>query len=136
MRAERHSSQGLGRGGTRRYADGNPRVHQRQRASRGRAFGFAARLFFRGRQRSNRPGGAATIKTASIEGDLLFDDNDGSVRATDNSIGGNLQAFQNTGGVAISNNVVDGNLQCKANVPAPTGGGNQASSKEDQCANL
>jgi hypothetical protein len=78
-------------------------------------------------------GGAAIIETASIEGSLLFDDNDGSVRATRNSIGDNLQAFQNTGGVAISQNVIDGNLQCKANVPAPTGGGNQASSKEDQC---
>jgi hypothetical protein len=81
-------------------------------------------------------GGAARIETASIEGGLLFDENAGSVRATNNSIGDNLQAFQNTGGVAISNNVIDGNLQCKANVPAPTGGGNQASSKEDQCANL
>jgi len=81
-------------------------------------------------------GGAAIIETATIEGSLLFDDNDGSVRATRNSIGDNLQAFQNTGGVTISQNVIDANLQCKANVPAPKGGGNQASSKEDQCAKL
>jgi len=81
-------------------------------------------------------GGAARIEYASINGDLLFDSNGGFVQAVGNSIGGNLQAFQNTGGVRIAKNVIDGNLQCKANKPAPTGGGNQASSKEDQCAKL
>ncbi|MGH8488320.1 MAG: hypothetical protein ACREXS_05495 [Gammaproteobacteria bacterium] len=81
-------------------------------------------------------GGGARIDNASINGDLLFDSNDRFVQAVGNSIGGNLQAFQNTGGVRIARNVIDGNLQCKANKPAPTGGGNQASSKEDQCAKL
>jgi hypothetical protein len=81
-------------------------------------------------------GGGARIDNASINGDLQFDSNDRFVQAVGNSIGGNLQAFQNTGGVRIAKNVIDGNLQCKANKPKPTGGGNQASSKEDQCARL
>lgn len=81
-------------------------------------------------------GGGARIENASINGDLLFDSNDRFVQAVGNSIGADLQAFQNIGGLRIARNIIDGNLQCKANNPAPTGDGNQASSKEDQCANL
>lgn len=81
-------------------------------------------------------GRAATIEGVSINADLLFDENSRLLQAIGNSIGGNLQAFENTGGVRIVDNVIDGNLQCTGNAPAPTGGGNQASSKEDQCANL
>jgi len=48
-----------------------------------------------------------------------------------------VQAFQNRGGVTISRNRIDGNLQCKANRPAPRGGGNiVGGNKEDQCARL
>lgn len=81
-------------------------------------------------------GGAAKIDRVRINGDLLFDSNSGALSATRNNIGGNLQAFQNIGGVQISNNFIKANLQCKENTPAPTGGGNRASSKEDQCAAL
>ena len=81
-------------------------------------------------------GRAATIKRVSIIGDLLFDENSRFLEAIGNRIGGNLQAFENTGGVSIVGNVIDGNLQCKGNAPAPTGGGNQASSKQDQCKKL
>jgi hypothetical protein len=80
-------------------------------------------------------GGRALVKGTRIEGDILFDSNDGKLAAFRNEIGGNLQAFQNEGGVKIASNVIDGNLQCKENVPAPRGrknvvGGNA----EDQCA--
>ena len=51
-------------------------------------------------------------------------------------MGGSLQAFKNYGGVALNRNRIKGNLQCKENIPAPTGSGNQAASKEDQCARL
>jgi len=81
-------------------------------------------------------GRAATIKRVSIIGDLLFDENNRFLEAIGNRIGGNLLAFENTGGVSIVGNVIDGNLQCKGNAPAPTGGGNQASSKQDQCKKL
>lgn len=82
-------------------------------------------------------GGAAAVIGSEIGGDILYDDQDGTVKASRNDVGGDIQAFQNTGGVTISRNHVDGNLQCKANRPAPTGGGNLVEgNKEDQCARL
>ena len=81
-------------------------------------------------------GSMASIDRVRINGDLMFDSNSGALAATRNNIGGNLQAFQNTGGLRIANNFIKGNLQCKENNPAPTGGSNQASSKEDQCSAL
>jgi hypothetical protein len=82
-------------------------------------------------------GSAAKILGNRINGDILFDDQDGALAANANRIGGNLQAFRNTGGVEIRNNRIDGNLQCKENNPAPTGGGNIVQgNKEDQCERL
>jgi hypothetical protein len=72
----------------------------------------------------------------SIIGDLQFESNRGFLLATANRVGGNMQVFQNTGGVTLLNNIIAQNLQCKANRPAPTGSGNRAGSKEDQCAAL
>ncbi|HSQ71598.1 MAG TPA: hypothetical protein VLM87_04185 [Rubrivivax sp.] len=79
---------------------------------------------------------SASIEGARIEGDILFDENLGPLAANGNVLGGNLQAFKNMGGVVLTNNRMKGNLQCKENIPAPTGGGNQAASKEDQCRRL
>ena len=82
-------------------------------------------------------GGAARVIRSRINGDILFDEQDGALAAKDNRIGGNLQAFQNTGGLTIRNNRIDGNLQCKENSPAPVGGGNIVDgNKEDQCEDL
>ena len=82
-------------------------------------------------------GRAAVIDRSNVNGDIQFDDNSGSLKATRNDVGGNIQAIKNTGGVVISNNTVDANLQCKENRPAPTGSGNIVhGSKEDQCARL
>ncbi len=81
-------------------------------------------------------GGSASIKRARINGDILFDANNGPLQAADNVVGGSLQAFKNMGGVVLVNNRMIGNLQCKENIPAPTGSGNVAASKEDQCARL
>jgi hypothetical protein len=81
-------------------------------------------------------GGTASIEYARINGDILFDENTGLMNANNNTLGGNLQAFKNMGGVTLSRNVMKGNLQCKENIPAPTGVGNKAASKEDQCARL
>lgn len=81
-------------------------------------------------------GGSALIDRARINGDLYFDANRAPVVATRNMVGGNLQAFQNTGAVRLEGNRMNGNLQCKENMPAPTGAGNVAPSKEDQCARL
>jgi hypothetical protein len=82
-------------------------------------------------------GGAARILANRINGDVLFDDQDRALKANRNVVGGNLQVFQNTGGVEIRSNGIDGNLQCKANRPAPVGGGNIVQgNKEDQCRRL
>ena len=81
-------------------------------------------------------GGRASIDSARINGDILFDENTGPLSASANTVGGSLQAFKNYGGVSLNRNRMKGNLQCKENIPAPTGSGNQAASKEDQCARL
>ncbi len=81
-------------------------------------------------------GGGASITRARINGDILLDENTGPLSANGNTVGGSFQVFQNMAGVTLNNNRIKGNLQCKENIPAPTGGGNQASSKEDQCARL
>lgn len=81
-------------------------------------------------------GGAASIEAARINGDILFDENNGPLNAQLNVLGGNLQAFKNMGGVTLTGNRMKGNLQCKENIPAPTGSGNVAASKEDQCRRL
>lgn len=83
-----------------------------------------------------KQGGGASISGTRIKGDLQFDQNVMPLSASDNTIGGNLQAMQNGGGVSLNRNVIDSALQCKENTPAPTGGGNSASSKDDQCARL
>jgi hypothetical protein len=81
-------------------------------------------------------GGSASIEGARINGDIQFDENVSPLNASGNVLGGNLQAVKNLGGVTLTNNRMKGNLQCKENIPAPTGGGNRAASKEDQCSRL
>lgn len=81
-------------------------------------------------------GGSMSIDRSRVNGDILADSNDLPVAITRNTVGGNVQAFQNTGGTQVGNNIINGNLQCKENAPSPTGGGNRAALKEDQCANL
>lgn len=83
-----------------------------------------------------KQGRAVHVAGARINGDLQIDTMTAAVSARGNRLGGNLQAVSNTGGVTLVNNAMIGNLQCKQNVPAPTGSGNVAASKEGQCRNL
>jgi DUF4097 and DUF4098 domain-containing protein YvlB len=84
-----------------------------------------------------KQGGAARVAWSQVNADIQFDANRRQLTAVSATVGGNIQVMQNTGGVEIRNNKVDGNLQCKANSPAPVGGGNVVKgSKEDQCAKL
>jgi hypothetical protein len=83
-----------------------------------------------------KQGGAASISGASITGDLQIDAMGAPVSAAANAIGGNLQAVGNRGGLVLSANRMGGALQCKENQPAPTGSGNIATIKEDQCRRL
>ena len=83
-----------------------------------------------------KQGGSASIGGAQIGGDLQLDAMRGPLAASGNRIDGNLQAVGNRGGLTVSGNAIKGNLQCKENLPAPTGGGNTAAQKEDQCRGL
>jgi hypothetical protein len=72
----------------------------------------------------------------TIHGSLQYVENTGYLTVTGVFIGSDLQLFKNTGGAALSRNTIRQNMQCKENVPAPTGSGNRAGDKEDQCARL
>lgn len=76
------------------------------------------------------------VTGAKVEGTILIDENTGPVAASRNRVNGDVQLFQNSGGARLVDNVIKGNLQCKENSPPPTGSGNTAASKEDQCARL
>jgi hypothetical protein len=81
-------------------------------------------------------GGTATISGSRVNGSIKFEENRGRVAASSNQVAGNFEAYLNTGGAAFNSNRITGNMQCKDNLPAPTGRGNTAVSKEDQCARL
>ncbi len=88
-------------------------------------------------QRKNgQSDGSGKVVSTRINDDLQFFSNEALMVARNNTILGNLQAVQNTGGLVISGNTIAENLQCKENNPPPTGGGNKAGDKEDQCAAL
>ncbi len=81
-------------------------------------------------------GGSGRILSSRINGDLQFESNEARMLARNSTILANFQVVQNTGGVVLTNNTIAQSLQCKENIPAPTGGGNQAGDKEDQCSTL
>lgn len=83
-----------------------------------------------------KQGGGALVEKTRVDGDLQLEQNGGLLTISYNRVYGNLQVFGNTGGVRLVSNRVAENLQCKENRPAPTGSGNLAGSKEDQCAKL
>lgn len=111
------------------YIDGNVQAEGARRVvvSAGTQVGGSVQI---------KQGGAATVQGSTIDSDVQLDSNSGAVKALKNTVGGNMQIVQNSGGVTVKRNRIDGALQCKANHPAPVGGGNRASSKEDQCAAL
>jgi hypothetical protein len=86
--------------------------------------------------KNGQSGGSGKVVSTRINGDLQFEANEARMVARNNTVLGNLQAVQNTGGLVISGNTIAENLQCKENNPPPTGGGNKAGDKEDQCAAL
>ncbi len=80
--------------------------------------------------------GSGRVLNTRVNGDLQFFSNKARMIARGNTILANFQANQNTGGLVIENNRISENLQCQSNNPRPTGGGNTAGDKEDQCARL
>lgn len=85
---------------------------------------------------NGQTGGSGKVVNTTIDGDLQFEANEARMVARKNTVLANLQAVGNTGGLVISGNSIAENLQCKENNPPPTGGGNTAGDKEDQCARL
>jgi hypothetical protein len=81
-------------------------------------------------------GGVGRVLNSKVNGDLQYFSNEARMIARGNTLLANFQATQNTGGLVIENNRIAENLQCQANNPRPTGGGNTAGDKEDQCARL
>lgn len=72
----------------------------------------------------------------AIHGNLQYVENTGYLSVTGVFIGSDLQLFKNSGGAALTRNTIRQNMQCKENIPAPTGSGNRAGDKEDQCSGL
>lgn len=83
-----------------------------------------------------KDGQSASITGAIIVGDLQVESMSGPVSASGNRLGGNIQATGNRGGVVLLSNRMEGALQCTGNLPAPTGSGNVASIRQDQCRDL
>lgn len=81
-------------------------------------------------------GTSASISGLSATGSLQINAMSGPVSASGNSFGGNGQIMFNRGGVTLNGNAFSGVMQCKQNLPAPTGSGNTASQKQDQCVGL
>lgn len=77
-----------------------------------------------------------SVARSEVDGDVQVEQNNGFFSLTRNVVDANMQVNQNTGGVSIKRNVIAENLQCNQNTPPPTGSGNQAGDKEDQCENL
>jgi len=79
---------------------------------------------------------AATLSGTGIGGSVQIKVHAGLLWLQDLRVTGDIQLFDNRGGAALNGNAVDGNLKCKGNVPEPSGSGNRAASKEDQCSAL
>ena len=81
-------------------------------------------------------GQAATLSGTRIGGSVQLKVNAGLLWLQNLLVTGDLQLFDNRGGAVLNGNALNGNLQCKGNLPAPSGSGNRAASKEDQCQAL
>jgi hypothetical protein len=81
-------------------------------------------------------GAAASITGMNVTGNMQIDAMAGPVLASANRITGNMQVIGNRGGATLNANTMGGVMQCKENLPAPTGSGNVATLKEDQCLGL
>lgn len=82
-------------------------------------------------------GDASSVVLSEIDGNVRLTENRSRLEIDDNRVDGNLEAESNTGGILFTDNVIDGNLMCRRNDPAPSGGGNRVSGREQgQCANL
>jgi hypothetical protein len=80
--------------------------------------------------------GDSTIENSDVAMTIHLKQNFGALSVRNNTVGANIEVFENTGGVLLEQNMIGETLTCIGNDPAPTGQGNTAASKEDQCADL
>ena len=71
-----------------------------------------------------------------VEGSVYLDANAGFIGLQDLRVTGDIQLTDNRGGASINRTVAGGDLECEGNLFTPSGGGNHATSKEDQCRGL
>ncbi len=72
-----------------------------------------------------KQGNTATITSSTINGDVQFEENFGTSKASFNSIGGSLQGYKNRGFVHFfSNSFVAGNIQTYENIAGVSINGN------------
>ena len=81
-------------------------------------------------------GQSATLRGVTVTGDIQLTANRGALVVEQNLVNSNIQIKQNRGGVTLNANRANGNIECQDNLPVPTGGGNVAPLKTDQCRNL
>jgi len=83
-------------------------------------------------------GGPVNVRNSVIDGNVQLDSNRGKQLVINNRVNGDVQLFQNLVDTKrVKSNRIGGNLQCKANRPAPVGGGNIVEgNKENQCSRL
>ncbi len=81
-------------------------------------------------------GQSLVVSGTRLNGSVQLDGNSGPIGLQNLRLGGNLQLFNTRGTANLQDNVANGALQCTGNQPAPTGTGNQAASKQGQCAGL
>ena len=77
-----------------------------------------------------------TLSGTSVGGSVQLAANAGTLDLQDLRVTRDIQLFYNRGAASINRNVAGGNLQCTRNQFTPTGSGNVALSKEDQCQGL
>lgn len=78
----------------------------------------------------------AALTRVSVAGDVKLGENGGALRAELLQVEGNMQVEKNRGGVVLLTNRIRQVLECKENAPAPTGSGNVAGDKLEQCRAL
>lgn len=79
---------------------------------------------------------SVALTRVAVRGDIQFVENREALRSTNATVRGNFQVVKNSGGVTLRDNRVSQVLECKENAPAPTGGGNVAGEKKEQCRAL
>lgn len=81
-----------------------------------------------------KQGGAVRLAGSHVASDVQLDANGGPIDVGGVTVGSNMQIVGNSGGVRLIRNRIAQVLACKENSPPPTGGGNAAGDRKDQCS--